>query len=257
VPFPLWNWRLAWSPDGRMVAAVDDVGRLFGGPGRSFAVWDAASGGLLFLGPRGLGSNDVLFAPDSSELLVSLGDAPPSIAVLSTTTWQIEREVEIGAVAGGVTFIGYSGDGRGLIGITGIGLEGGGSLVWMDAAALAVDREIDRIHDGSPKSFALSPSGSHIATGSSDGYVRVWDVERRALVHEFRIGDEQVQGVAFVSDSHLAVAPETGHIFIYTTDQAELIEIVRGSLTRGFTELECERFNFDDSCPTIDELRGN
>ena len=28
-----------------------------------------------------------------------------------------------------------------------------------------------------------------------------------------------------------------------------------GSLTRGFTEFECKRFNFGDDCPTLEELR--
>ncbi|MGI8829483.1 MAG: hypothetical protein ACR2I5_06905, partial [Candidatus Limnocylindria bacterium] len=79
----------------------------------------------------------------------------------------------------------------------------------------------------------------------------------RALVHEFRIGAEQVQGVAFVNDRHVMIAPQSGHLFVYTIDQHELIDIARRSLTRGFTELECDRFNFDDACPTLEEMRGD
>jgi WD40 repeat protein len=102
----------------------------------------------------------------------------------------------------------------------------------------------------------MSPDRSLVATGASDGFVRVWSVERRTLVHEFRIGDEQVQGLAFVDDRHLAVGPHSGHLYIYTIDRDELIGIVRASLLRGYTELECERFNFADDCPTLEELRA-
>jgi WD40 repeat protein len=149
-------------------------------------------------------------------------------------------------------------DGATLVGGTGWAGGGGGSLAWFDAETLQLSgRRIDRIHEGSPKSFAMSPSGALMATGASDGYVRVWDVERRVLVLELRIGAEQAQGVAFVDETHLAVAPEGGHILIYSIDPSALIETVQHSLVRGFTEFECERFNFGDDCPTLAELRGD
>jgi WD40 repeat protein len=103
--------------------------------------------------------------------------------------------------------------------------------------------------------MALSPDASLLATGASDGYVRVWDSETGALVHEIPLGDTLVQGVAFVDDEHLAVTPREGNLFIFTLDVDELRQLVRSSLTRGFTEFECERFNFDDQCPTLEELR--
>lgn len=103
----------------------------------------------------------------------------------------------------------------------------------------------------------LSPNGNLMVTGASDGSVRVWDVARRSLVHEFRIGAEQVQGVAFVSDRHVMIAPQSGHLFVYTIDKEELIDISRRSLSRGFTELECDRFNFGDACPTLEEMRSD
>jgi hypothetical protein len=63
-----------------------------------------------------------------------------------------------------------------------------------------------------------------------------------------------VQGLAFVDDDHLAVAPETGGVFVYTLNTDELLGLVRSALTRGLTASECQRFNFVD-CPTLDDLR--
>lgn len=252
TPFPMWNWQLHWSPDDRFVVAIEDVSG-------SFAVWDAATGALLHAAEPQIGGRDAIFTPDSVELIVSLNSEPVRLRVLSTETWQTLREVELdNDEITDLTFVGYSGDGRHLLALAGLGSTGGGSLHWLDAETLEVSgRSIGRAHEGSPKAYALSPNGNLMVTGASDGYVRVWDVDRRALVHEFRIGAEQVQGVAFVNDRHVMIAPQSGHLFVYTIDQHELIDIARRSLTRGFTELECDRFNFDDACPTLEEMRGD
>jgi WD40 repeat protein len=98
-----------------------------------------------------------------------------------------------------------------------------------------------RIHEGTPKSWAMSPDGTRLATGASDGAVKVWDVTHRLLVHELYVGDTQVQGLAFVGDDHLAVAPEAGGVQVYTLDPDELVATARGSLVRGFTPTECAR----------------
>ncbi|MGI8658565.1 MAG: hypothetical protein ACR2K4_07340 [Candidatus Limnocylindria bacterium] len=102
----------------------------------------------------------------------------------------------------------------------------------------------------------MSPDGSLIATGSSDGFVRVWSADTFALVHEISIGDTQANGVAFVTGTQLAVTPVEGGLLVYAIDNQELLSIVRASLSRGLTEAECERFNFGDTCPTLAELRG-
>jgi hypothetical protein len=46
-----------------------------------------------------------------------------------------------------------------------------------------------------------------------------------------------------------------GNLRFVTIDKKELLDVVRASLTRGFTEAECERFNFGDQCPTLANLR--
>jgi WD40 repeat protein len=96
-----------------------------------------------------------------------------------------------------------------------------------------------------------------VATGSSDGFIRVWDATSWALVHEISVDDTQIQGLAFVNDLHLAFAPQSGNVYVVTIDTAELLDIARASLTRTFTPTECERFNFGDDCPTLEQLRND
>jgi hypothetical protein len=109
-------------------------------------------------------------------------------------------------------FVGYAPGGEFLLAVRGHLGKGGGSLVWFDAETFEVAHVLERIHEGPPKSFAQSPSGRLVATGSSD---------------------------------------------VYTLDVDELQEIVAGSLTRGFTTTECERYGFGAECPTLEELRGS
>ena len=63
-----------------------------------------------------------------------------------------------------------------------------------------------------------------------------------------------MQGVAFVTNEHLAVTPEDGDLLFVTTDARELLDVVRSSLSRGFTGFECGRFDLGDRCPTLAEL---
>lgn len=248
-PFPLWAWSLEWSPDGTMIAAVDDWA------GENYlAVWNASTGRLLFTEER---AGFTTFTPDSDRLLTS-PFGQQTLMGFSTKTWEVVQEAPLEeslAGTGGLGLAGFSADGETLFSVGGLFGGGGGALHWFDSETLELLRSKTRIHEGSPKSMALSPDTTLLATGASDGLLRVWDTETGSLVHEIPVGDTQVQGVAFVDDRHIAVTPEEGNLLIVTIDVDELLDIVRSSLTRGFTDAECERFNFGDDCPTLKELR--
>ena len=132
----------------------------------------------------------------------------------------------------------------------------GAAMAWFDIATAELVIAKEDMPEASLRSVALSPDGTLIATATSDGFVRVWDGPSLDLLHEIPLGDTPIQGVAFVTNEHLAVTPEHGDLFVVTTDPDELLDVVRTSLRRGFTGLECGRFDFGDDCPTLAELGG-
>jgi WD40 repeat protein len=256
TPFRLWTTNMAWSPDGRYVAAVHEF---FPDPGY-LAVWDAGTGRLLHTEatPEELTFQDVVFSPDSRRLIWFTGDFGDrgEVETLSTDDWSRLERLELPAEvegAGRIGFAGFLADGT-LSAVSNMAGNGGGWLIRLDAKTFGL-LDSDRAHEGAPKATATSPDGSLVATGASDGVVRVWDGPTGRLVHELAV-EGQAQGVAFLGDDHLAVTPHGGGLLVFTLDRAELVDIVAGSLTRGFTEAECERFGFGDACPSLDELRA-
>ncbi|HET9520756.1 MAG TPA: WD40 repeat domain-containing protein, partial [Candidatus Limnocylindrales bacterium] len=253
-PFPIWALSMRWSPDGSMVFAADNHNM-----DGYWAVWDAATGHLVHIGAEAPGRQvfDAVFTPDSSALVVADYDTGV-LRRYSTTTWGLLQTAELPGELEGrdrIWFAGYTPNGTTLLAVGGFLGAGGGSLHWLDATTLQPQgASVLRAHDGSPKAVAISPDGSLVAIGASGDPVRVWDVASRELVHELPLGDVQAQGVAFVDDLHIVVAPQGGDLLIMTLDPDELIAIGRSSLTRGFTATECRRYGFGSDCPTLEDL---
>jgi WD40 repeat protein len=252
-PFGIRAELIRWSPDGSMIAAA---------VGAEMAVWDAAAGRLLLaedVDPGRIFAADAIFTPDSRRLVVS--GVPDGARVLSTVRGRtvdyigvLDAEDDDGKYP---SLLGYSPDGSTLLAVGGLHFIGAaGKLGWIDAKTFELVRTKAQIHDGHTVAAALSPDRTRIATGSSDGFVRIWDSDTGELLHEVPLDGVAVHGVAFVDQFHLAITPADGDLLIVTTDPDELLELNRASLTRGFRQTECERFNFGDNCPTLDELRG-
>ena len=171
-PFGLFNVTIAWSPDGSLVAAVDHANEE-----GYFAVWDSRTGRLVHAQPR-LGPSfwAIMFAPDGATLIASTSDVPdgsPELIEFSTETWEILRRAPIEAQLEGGSQLGLAGfmqDGT-LVGVGEFGGTAQGFLHRIDVSNLTVVRST-RVHDGSPKSFGISPDGTRVVTGASDGIVR-------------------------------------------------------------------------------------
>ena len=238
-------WRVRWSPDGALIAATF--------PGE-LAVWEAATGALLYT-TRSDGDSeirDVLFTPDSGRLITTLDSR--RIVAREVGSWEVVEERDLFMDGSyNLALVGFSADRSSLVAVGGFQANAA-TLVWLDPATFETQRSRTNLHEGSITAVALSPTASSVATASSDGTVRVWDVATGTLVHEVPFGDDAIQGVAFIDDRHLAVASDGGVLLVVTTDPDELLAIVEGSLTRGFTLQECSRFNFGDDCPTVAEL---
>jgi len=249
TPFPMWNGNLVFSPDGGMLLGVHTNGTqpLYA------AVWDARTGKLLKVldvTPWG-----AIFTPDSRELILLTKEG--SIVAMSTATWQVTRRATFDPAVedrGRMGLVGFLPDGSTLVGVSGLGGTGGAWLQRIDLASLTFAGS-NRAHNGSVKSASLSPDGTLLATGASDGSVRVWEAATGSLLHEFSVPG-QAQGVAFLANDRLAVAPQAGDVLIMSLDGTQLLQAVRQSLTRGFTPDECTRFGFGASCPTLDAMRA-
>jgi DNA-binding SARP family transcriptional activator/WD40 repeat protein len=242
-PAPLWNWRFVWSPDGARVVAIRH-----GGMASGFMVWDADTGQIRHL-EDDCEATDAIFSDDGAELLVACRG---QLLVLETADWSELQRTEVDLAVDGrevLDLIGPTADGRWMLAIG--EASRGAHLHWFDARSLNLVHTIVGAHDGAPKSYDLSPDRDRVAVGSSDGMVRVWDVTSRRLVHEFVVGNTQVQGLAFVDDDHLAIGTEHGGLSVYTLDPDELVEVVRRSLTRGFSPAECDRYPVADDCVTL------
>lgn len=255
TPYPFQPWAVRWSPDSQLVAVSSHPAIT-----NAAIAWDTETGAMLWGhdGCGSIGAEDHIFTPDSSQLILFCSQAY-SIEVVDVFSGEVVTVVDFDQRVPGsdrVAFIGYPPVGSTLIAVSGVNGSTGASLLWLDPETFEIDHIEERIHDGTVRAWAISPSGSLVATGSADGVVKVWDVERRVQVHEIAVGDEQIAGVAFLSEEHLAVTPRSGGFYVYTLDVDELLEIVRSSLTRGFTSAECQKYRFE-SCPSLDEMRGD
>jgi WD40 repeat protein len=280
--------RLALSPDGRLLAAVNWE--------LPFPVWDTQTGEVAFV--VGEGSTDHVNAVDwdgAGERLAVVA-TPEAVNPRSRVLIVSSTGAELGRISGepGVQIpsLSFRGDGD-VVATT-------ADTARVDPAAWGIrlwdwrhDRLIDRIdantqnvafdppgdllittrvvdnvvdvwdartgervsslegHSGFVLDVVFDATGGRAATASLDGSVRIWDPATGRQLVALRLAlPVGAQSVAFSPDGRRLVTTwNDGITRIWTLDLDELVDIARDRVTRGLTTVECERYLHVDTCP--------
>ncbi len=158
-----WIGRIAWSPDGRLLASGSDD--------RTICVWSLSEGALAKVLE---GHSDTVFSvawsPDSSLLASSSDDETVII-------WDPYRGIQIRTLKGhtsGVVSVAWLPDSKTLA-------SGGGDKtinVW-DSSTGALLHTLEG-HTAWIRQLSVSPNGGTLASASYDGTVRLWDLQTSA-----------------------------------------------------------------------------
>jgi len=167
VSFPSATTGVAFSPDGKEVAATTDSGELYvatlGGSASEESV--APNGALL----------SVAFSPSGSTLAVCGLLAPGTQTIGIVDEYRIAADSQLGSASASTTLQGDQ--------FTDVAFSASGSTVYavdgsghLDSYSAPTLQETSRLALSSPgSSLAVSPSGSLVATGDSQGAVQLWD----------------------------------------------------------------------------------
>jgi WD40 repeat protein len=174
---------LAFSPDGRMLAAVTQT---------MLTLWDVDSRSRL---------REPLFAGHPSWVL-AVGFNPDGATLATASSdlglkfWDAATgdSLDDPGLGGGASGVAFSADGAMIATSPG----SGGAEVWDVATATSIAR-FDGTGDADA-SVALSPDGHFLAVGGDGKVVRLWDVRTRKLVHELDQGGNGAFTLEFTPD---------------------------------------------------------
>jgi DNA-binding SARP family transcriptional activator/tRNA A-37 threonylcarbamoyl transferase component Bud32/WD40 repeat protein len=275
---------------GEVILVFDSTCGFYATPpwGAAYLPHEDCRGGQLFL-PL----TDAEFSADGSRLAVdSIADMP---AVFDTTTgdaiWHIVLERPAAVEPHGAV-VGFSPDGGVVLYRTTAGVEYWLVAVDIETGAILAENsqlnpnyEIVYSSDGSRfytanwagivevfdaetfellDTFTRSQGGGNldvavrgnlVATATFDKVVRVQTLDNHELVLEVQL-DVKAENLEFLDDNHLLVITLSDEAFVFTMDGAELMEIAKERLTRGFTEEECASFDIDP-CRTLEEIKNS
>jgi DNA-binding SARP family transcriptional activator/WD40 repeat protein len=252
-PFRFAAGAVAWSPDGRWIAAASE----------GVGVWNATTGELVTsVGGTGSAENgrwglpsDVHFSSDSRQLLMTTVDR--HLVPISTRTWEpgpaSRLDVQSAHSAG---LAGQAADGSLVVVSPMYQVAGSTTVMLLDPDSLQVRQRWTGPAEGSVQAAALSPDGRRLALARSEGMVTVWELATKTRIDTANPGLGRLDGVRWLDDSTLVVLSASGHLTTITTDTGELLTRARRLVTRGLTEAECASYGLTP-CPSMAELRGS
>ena len=82
---------------------------------------------------------------------------------------------------------------------------------------------LDKEHDQTIKSLAISQSGRYLASGSSDQFIRIHDLSRAKSIGLLNHHDDDIEFMEFIKDDYLLSASRDGKIFLLRTSDWEVL----------------------------------
>jgi len=221
---------VAYSPDGRLVAATGTTGLA--------GLWDAASGHLVGdvwqAAAPGAQANGVTFTPDGTRLLT--GDNDGLLRLWTVGTGGLAAELDHGSLVNDV-LVGPDGSWAIAMGVD-------NASMW-DLATSKLIRPIEGIWSAG----ALSPDGSLLAGGAGPA-VSIRDVATGRELQLLRGHGAAVTAIRIHPDGrHVVSASDDGTVRVWTLDIDELLDIAGVRVTRSMTDEECVQYLHADSCP--------
>ena len=219
---------VAFSPDGQRLAVASTIG---------VWIYDVASSRELALLPTA-GIESVAFSPDGTHL-ASVGGRRGQEVML----WDIETQIPITSISGHrlwVSSVAFSPDGT-----IAFRSRDEAVVLWdVETGNVATLEERSGRESRSllPLSVAFSPDGTTLASGASDGIVRLWDVETQTSIATLSGHRLRVSSVAFSQDGKMLAsgsADET--VKLWDVETRTLIATLSGH-TRWVT---CVAFSRD------------
>jgi WD40 repeat protein len=186
---------VAFSPDGRALAAADIVGDI--------GLWDVATGRKTATLAQGSLVDSVAFSPDGRTL--AAGDSSGDIGLWDVATGRKTATLAQGNPVGSLAF---SPDGRTLA----AGDSSGDIGLW----DVATGRKTATLAQGNPiGSLAFSPDGRTLAVVDGDGHAGMWDMATGRKTATLAQGG-LVDGMAFSPDGRtLAASDMVGDIGLW------------------------------------------
>ena len=249
---------LSWDGSMAAVAAAADCDD---GANRPAGVIDVVTGEqLIELGnePLFLASftSDLTF--DGTEyvaLLIGTATPTPGEPPSRVEVWATDPARKVGAVedtVAGSYFLlpRFSRDGRFL----GIGTAGPTAVV-IDVERMvsgAPDSEFivfnQDVHTGNTP-LVIPTSNGKTATGSFDGFYRLWDTATGERLMEIDVREKStIPSLGFSSDESIFYYNQKGSIGAVPTDTDEMVELARSSVTRSLTDDECREYLHRAEC---------
>lgn len=157
-------------------------------------------------------------SPDGK--IVAIGKTSQEVLILDAQTGEpICESLKVRTSPWGLLF---TPDGRRLISTT----SGGQVAVWSMPEGKLLGKPVEIGAMIQPAE--ISDDGKIFATGSTDGFVRIWDTQSGQVVHQVKHGSE-INSLAFSPDGlHLASAGEDRVVRIWDTATGKIFHVMRG-----------------------------